>query len=172
MKHFNTYIALLIWMMIMPQSLFAAFSQSIQVDMNMMNQYQMRSTSSMLQSAYTQPSSPASTASVMTYMVSQNGKNRRTWTRDNLLRASDMMCSGSAYSSHVEQYGAAEASYSGPRRGPGSGGSGGTDIPEPTIQPVGDGLWVLAFLAIAFIGFKFVQSRRKKLLCQKSVNIR
>ena len=46
--------------------------------------------------------------------------------------------------------------------GPGGGGSGGTDVKDPDIAPVGDGLVALLLFAILFAVGKGVAMRAKK----------
>ena len=140
---------------------------------------QMRSTSAMLASRQIQPIRPATknqsvgNAPVFTYMVSKNiAKRERSWTIDNLLQAGQMMNSGSNYASGVATNSAPASSYApSVRRGPGSGGTGGTDVPQPTIQPIGDGCWILLLLICMYM-LKIRYQSRKNTHLQKSVNNR
>lgn len=54
----------------------------------------------------------------------------------------------------------AAPTLSGPRKaGPGGGFSGGTDIPEPTIVPMGNGIW---FCLLAALLYSLLVIRKKK----------
>ncbi len=64
--------------------------------------------------------------------------------------------------SEISEPFAASSPAGGPRRSPGGGGNGGTDVKDPDIAPVGDGLVVLLLFAILFAVGKGVAMRAKK----------